>query len=264
MTSKLYVHVPLLQLGARLPLLTAKRLQPEIACHEINLDQLDLSELSDYAAELHSHDLGTTLHAPFSGFCCGHSRHKVTDQSKRIVEQTLELAQLMNACRIVYHPGLPAGSSDNQAQQWLERSIPFWQHYLPQAQQQQTVLCLENIWETRFDYQLALLQEIDSEWFGHVFDIGHYHLFSEQSLAAWLTHIGPFIRHLHIHDNHGHCDDHLVLGDGDAPLNELYQWLINRPEIPTVTLENRHLEQSLLSLQHLQKHQPDLLSRLNN
>ncbi len=262
MLSKLFIHVPLQQLGRRLPLLIAQRLQPEIACHEVNLDSLDLTELSDYADELHRHGLATTLHAPFSGFSCGNSRRNINDQSRRIVDRALELAQLMHSCRIVFHPGLPYGSTKKHQQQWLDLSIPFWQNYLSQAKQQQTILCLENIWETRFDYQLSLLQEINSTWFGHVFDIGHYHLFCEQPLSEWLAHIGPYIRHLHIHDNHGNSDDHLVLGDGNAPLTELYLWLTKQTDIPTVTLENRHLEQSLLSLEHLRAYQPDLLTRL--
>ena len=262
MTSKLFVHVPLLQLGRSMALLTSQQLQPEIACHEVNLEKIDFSALKDYADELHSHALGTTLHAPFSGFSCGSKRSKISDQSRRIVERTLALAALMKSCRIVFHPGLDCGSSKKRQQQWLEQSIPFWQAYLNQAEDQQTLLCIENIWETHFEYQLQLLQEINSPWFGHVFDIGHCHLFSEPPLSDWLTHIGPYIRHLHIHDNFGQRDDHMVLGEGDAPLAELYQWLNAQADMPTVTLENRRLEQSLLSLQNLQKQQPELLARL--
>ncbi len=263
MTSKLFIHVPLSQLRRHLPLLTAQQLQPEIACHDVNLDTLDLHALQDIADELHDNGLLTTLHAPFSGFSCGSERPSIKASSQRIVDQTLELARQMKACRIVFHPGLDYGSSHKRQQQWLEASIPFWRQYLAEAQEQGTVLCIENIWETHFEYQLLLLQELASDWFGHVFDIGHYHLFSKPSLSEWLSNIGPYIRHLHIHDNCRRSDDHLVLGDGNAPLEELYQWLNIQAEMPTVTLENRRLDESLLSLRYLRQHQPDLIAKLS-
>ncbi len=58
------------------------------------------------------------------------------------------------------------------------------------------------------------LDEIDSEWFGHCFDAGHWQLFGRLNMAEWLDAIGPRLFHLHLHDNHGSADEHLPVGDG--------------------------------------------------
>ncbi len=191
MRSTLFVHIPIQQLSRRLPTLVEKKLQPEIACHEIALDQLDVCQLQNAAAELRQHGLVTTLHAPFSGFTSGSGRRRLSDHSHRIVEQSLALAARMSSCRIVFHPGLAFDSSPKNQQQWLDNSIPFWSRYLPQAREQGTVICIENIWEQHPDCLLKLLQELDSPAFGHVFDIGHWNIFAETPLTAWLERTGP-------------------------------------------------------------------------
>jgi len=258
MKSNLFVHIPIQQLGIRLATLMEKQLQPEIACHEAALDQLDFHLLKNAAAQLHQQGLVTTLHAPFSGFSSGSGRGRVTDHSHRIVEQSLTLAAMMNSCRIVFHPGLAFASSVKSQQQWLDNSIPFWSRHLEQAREQNTVICIENIWEQHPEYLLRLLQEMASPVFGHVFDIGHWNLFVETPLAVWLDRIGPYIKHLHLHDNRGNTDDHRVLGEGEAPLLELYQWFRATPVKPTLTLENRRFHESLQSLEQLRKDLPEL------
>ncbi len=53
---------------------------------------------------------------------------------------------------------------------------------------------------------------------GVCFDVGHWHALAggrrKHNLEAWLNELGPFIRHLHLHDNYGGYDEHLAPGQG--------------------------------------------------
>jgi sugar phosphate isomerase/epimerase len=251
MTSSLFVHTPAHLLLSRLPYLLNRDLQPEVACQEVRIDQLDFEQLAESAQSLAANGLGTTLHAPFSGFNPGSRRKRIRNQSREIALQTLQLAKTIGAQKIVFHPGLELGSIPQQLDFWLEQNILFWPEFIHQAESFNCCLCLENIYEVTPDILLQLFQEFASPSFGHCFDIGHWNVFSDTVLIDWLERMAPWLQHLHLHDNGGQQDEHLPIGQGSIDFAVLFAWLKAKGLQPTMTLEAHslpHLDQSLSAI----------------
>jgi sugar phosphate isomerase/epimerase len=115
-------------------------------------------------------------------------------------------------------------------------------------------MALENIFEVRTETLVALLDSIDSQLLGHCFDIGHWHLFAEASLAEWFGALGPRLVHLHLHDNFGKHDEHLPVGEGGIDFASLFSLIATLPQRPTMTLEAHSQEALLRSMNGIGPH----------
>jgi sugar phosphate isomerase/epimerase len=251
--SELYVHVPAALFPERVNFLIARKLQPEVACQDANMTKLDIEQLADSAAALASAGLKTVLHAPYAGFQPGAADFRGRQQTIGLLEQTLILAERINAGKIVFHPGLNANATQRDMDAWLEGAYVLWSNYISWAKLNNCVFCIENIYETSPDPLLRLISAMNSPYFGHVFDVGHWNIFSTEPLIRWLEAVAPHIHHLHLHDNRGRMDEHLAIGSGTVPFDQLFAWLANCDTTPTITLENhnsRALDQSLIILAH--------------
>jgi sugar phosphate isomerase/epimerase len=246
--SELFVHVPVALFPERVDFLLARKLQPEVACQDANMAKLDMAQLADSAAALAESGLMTVLHAPFVDLLPGAADFRGRQQTIRLLEQTLLLAERIKAAKIVFHPGLSANATEQEVDDWLSRSYVLWSNYISWAKLNNCLFGIENIYETSPTPLLRLITAIKSPYFGHVFDIGHWNIFSSGPLSAWLGAVAPYIHHLHLHDNHGRMDEHLAIGLGTAPFDQLFTWLDGCDAVPTMTLENHNryaLDQSL-------------------
>lgn len=249
MGSFLYVHVPAQLLSARMNFLLNRRLQPEVACQEVSVDQLDLAQMEGCAKQLAERGLATTVHAPFNGFNPGSSKKRLRKTANQMCRQSLELANALNASLIVFHPGIPYQASEKVQDNWLKNALEFWPPYIEQANLQGTIITIENIYERSSEIFQQLFAELGSENFGHCFDIGHWNIFSEQSLESWFERLGSYIKHLHLHDNRGESDQHLPLGAGQIDFSELFTHAGKLPTLPSMTLEAHKLSDLEHSLQ---------------
>ncbi len=246
--SEIFVHVPAAFFPERVDFLLARKLQPEVACQDANMAKLDMDQLADCASELAEAGLKTVLHAPFVDFLPAAADFRGRQQTIRLLEQTLTLAERIKAGKIVFHPGLIANATQQETDDWLARSYILWSNYISWAKLNHCIFCIENIYETSPTPLLALISEINSPYFGHVFDIGHWNIFSSWPLATWLGAAAPYIHHLHLHDNRGQMDEHLAIGLGTAPFDQLFAWLDDCEATPSITVENHNryaIDQSL-------------------
>ena len=244
MSDLLHVHVPCGQLEEFLPLLINKGLQPEIAFKWFDLDRSP-AEIGEWGLKLADAGLAITVHAPFMDLNPGAIDPLIRDVTRRRFDRTLQFAGFLNAHQIVFHPGFFRWHYGGRNELWIEASLRFWPDFIAQAAEQKCRLALENIFEEYPDTLKTLLDEIDSPWLGHCFDIGHWHLFGKCSLEEWFTALGRHLHHLHLHDNHGDRDAHLAAGEGNADFAGLFQLLDQRDYHPTATLEI-HNRESLL------------------
>ncbi len=254
MPRDLYVHIPAQRLAASLPFLTEHALHAEVACHEVALEQLDFELLADCATELQKSGLGTALHAPFTGIDPGSEKRKTVRTSQANAELIFLLANRLKAQKIIFHPEIPCSNDPRILSKWFAHSLSFWQNLIPAAEEIGATICLENIYDQHPQPLLQLLTALNSPWVGHVFDIGHWNIFAHTGLTEWLDLLDPFLKHMHLHDNRGINDDHLPLGQGNAPLGTLFSWLQSVPNPPSLTLENRHLSDAKNSLAFYRAH----------
>ncbi len=255
-STSIFVYTPAHLLPARLPFLLNRKLQPEVACQEVVLDNLDFDLLGASADQLYEQGLRTTMHAPFGNFNPGSRKNKIRKGSMIIAEKSMQLATKLRAKRIVFHPGLAHGCEEKELDLWLQNSLNFWPDFLAQAAEIDCTICIENIYESSPDIFIKLLKAIDSPHMRHVFDIGHWNLFSNLTLLDWLNATAPYLQHMHLHDNLGERDEHLAIGAGNIPFATLFEWLQTAASKPTLTLENHQLPDAEVSLQQLQQYLP--------
>jgi len=250
----LHVHVPYRQLEATFPFLLEHRLQPEIAFKGPDLDQLSLDALRHTGRQLEAAGLACTVHAPFMDLNPGALEPLVFAATRHRFAQSINAAEALGARLVVFHPGYDPWKYGGQDHLWLEQNQLFWPPLLERAAQAGCRMALENIFEVRTETLVALLDSIDSQLLGHCFDIGHWHLFAEVSLAEWFAALGPRLVHLHLHDNFGKHDEHLPVGEGGIDFASLFSLIATLPQRPTMTLEAHSQEALLRSMNGIGPH----------
>jgi sugar phosphate isomerase/epimerase len=239
-----------------LPFLLNRNLQPEVACQEVRLENLDLAELRDCAAQLAAARLRTSLHAPFAAFNPGSSKNRHQKKAQAIAELSLDVAEILGACRIVFHPGLTMNPAAKEQTLWLQNSLNFWPAHIARAGEIGTQICIENIFESTPEPLLQLCQGLEAPAFGHCFDVGHWNMFATGSLEDWFAKLGQHIRHLHLHDNHGRLDEHLPVGRGKIDFTALFSLVDKLGSPPSMTLEAHTLQELDVSLDAMQRFLP--------
>lgn len=252
MHELLHVHLPLRQLKKRLRWLVKNRLQPEIACQGKELDNVDHSLLKSVSEQLSEQQLQVSIHAPFFDLNPGTHDPAIEMITRLRFNQTLDVAESLQAKLIVFHPGYDRWRYDKQPDLWHEQNLIFWPSLIERAEKINCVLTLENIFEETPETLSRLLDELDSPWLGHCFDVGHWNLFSETTLQDWFSRLGRHTRHIHLHDNWGKADEHLPIGQGNINFTTLFDQLAGMTPRASMTLEAhvlKDLKKSLLAVQ---------------
>lgn len=241
-------HIPWAQIDTYLDMILALDLAPEIAIKGPELDSLDETLLDQIAQALEKAKVRPTIHAPFFDLNPGALDPLIRQVTYQRFNQTLAVARHLKAHLMVIHPGFDKWRYPNLDQTWLSLAKTFLPPLLEQAAACGCRLAIENIYEEAPDTLVQLVDGIDSEWFGHCFDAGHWHLFGKRPMAEWLEALRPRLLHLHLHDNHGRADEHLPVGEGTIDFAPLILHLKNMQSRPSMTLEahsREHLKRSL-------------------
>ncbi len=173
------------------------------------------------------------LHAPYNElFPCAIDKKARALAASRY-RQAIALAKKYGCRKVVIHGGYNP---------WLfypiwyvEQSILFWKEFFKEDPGIEIVL--ENILEPEPDMLLDIVKGVDHPNFRMCLDIGHVHAYSDASVMQWLEACGPWIHHLHIHNNDGKDDLHHGLQDGNLPIRELLSQIEKLCPHATITLE---------------------------
>jgi len=251
MADQRHVHIPYSQLNELLPMLIERKLQPEIGFKGPDLDQLDPELIDRAATQLADASLAVTVHAPFFDLNPGAIEPYVFEATAIRFRQTMAASSRLGAEVIVFHPGYEYWKYGGMDHLWLDASLQFWPPIIELAEEYEITLALENIFETHPGTLVDLLNRIDSPRLGHCFDVGHWRLFSKNTLADWFSAIGHRLVHLHLHDNTGESDEHRPIGEGDIDFAELFRLIATLKTPPSMTIEAHtpeELERSLINI----------------
>lgn len=158
------------------------------------------------------------MHGPFGDLCPGSFDHKIRQVSAYRIGQGLTIAKKLNVEHIVLHHGYVPNTSPPA--NWITRSYDFWRDILTKVPDT-THIHLENYLDEKPDILLELVQKLGDERIGICLDIGHAHAFSKQSAVDWVNALASNVTYVHLHDNCGSKDEHLPLGQGNLPLQEV-------------------------------------------
>ena len=213
------------------------------AFYDPGLSQRDPGAVVKHAAAVDKIGL-RSLHGPFGDLCPGSFDPMVREVARDRFELAYRYAQELGAADIVVHLGYVPGTS--HPQRWLARCTDFWKEYL--ADKSSAVrFHVENMLERDPELLLDVVAAIDRPNVDVCLDIGHAHCRSAMGVLRWIERLGSGIGYVHLHDNHGIDDEHLGLGQGTIPLDEVCRALDEHAPQALWTLETQPewLESSL-------------------
>ncbi|MCQ2501087.1 MAG: sugar phosphate isomerase/epimerase [Lachnospiraceae bacterium] len=215
-----------------------------------NLDHLD-KNLEEAKEDLKYFEYPRLwLHGPFLDLnpMCFDSlvRQATMDRFNQCYEAALELG----ADGIVYHSCMIPQVYFTIG--WADRMIEFWNMFL--EGKSGITITMENVLDREIQPFVQVAEKISHPDFGLCIDIGHAHAFADDSASDWLEAAKPYLRHAHLHDNDGSRDQHLALGDGTIPLEQIFSFLRELNHPCSFTIENQRMEDFHKSLRTLKEY----------
>lgn len=184
---------------------------------------LEIQELFEHFAPLKeaSRQTGVAIsqmHAPFPVYHEGYD--EVNAHIMMALDKCFAVCEYLDCPAIVVHPT----KAETKEEEW-ELNLRIYRSLIPVIQKYKGVkICLENIFcrragrieEGRFSdaadscRMIDLLnEEAGGDYFGFCFDIGHANL-THRSVKEFVKAMGPRLTILHIHDNNGMEDQHVL------------------------------------------------------
>ena len=164
-----------------------------------------------------------SLHGPFGDLCAGSFDPMVRDVARYRFEFAYETARSLGATNIVLHHGYVPGTSPPKG--WVPRFADFWDSFSA-GKAGDVRFHLENMLEHDPEIVLESLSAITQDNVDACLDIGHAHCNSRLSVVQWIEALGNRIGYVHLHDNHGESDEHLGLGQGTIPMDDVCSALV--------------------------------------
>lgn len=212
-----------------------------------NLDHLSDS-ISAYRKRMKV--MGTeklTIHGPFLDMNPMTFDSEIRRVTKLRYEQAYTAACELGAKKIVYHSCMyPA---IYYLTGWADRVTDFFQEFLEDKKEMEIVM--ENLYDRTWEPLRDVVRQVKAPNFQLCLDIGHAHCYADGSVQEWARELAPQISHLHLHDNMGMRDEHLALGRGNIPLEEVLS--ISYGKNTTCTIECSSKEAVLESYSYLER-----------
>lgn len=213
----------------------------------VNLDDFDcqLREAEKLVKELGGPSL--TLHGPFLDLNPASYDSLVQEAVFRRFQEAYRAAAALGAEKIIFHSGrIPATV---YLEGWARRMADFFERFL-EGKSGIPVL-VENVFDPEYTGLLELAERVEHPDFGLCLDLGHAHCYSPVPAKEWARALGPYVRHVHVHDNNGTGDQHLGLGMGTLPAADVIRELVKSGGDMSWTVECCEKEQGEESLKIL-------------
>lgn len=178
------------------------------------------------------------IHGPFIGMEYAHIDHLIRDVVQRRLDMTLDVARKLQASRVVLHSGYKAEIELFDLQDdWVKRSIEFWQREIGRWAEAGIVVVLENDIDKSPDLLVRLVNQVNNPCLGLCMDIGHQHVFSKLDALEWVRRMDRRLLHIHLHDNDGTRDSHWSPGRGTIDFESFSAAILRHAPDATIALE---------------------------
>ena len=157
------------------------------------------------------------MHAPFPLWF--EDNPEATDYLMKVAEKTIATAAFCNCPAIVIHP---IGTGNRKKD--IEINLKMYQRLIPAGKKYGVTICLENLFSvymgrladgacSNYDDAIYLIDTLNAEAgekvFGFCFDVGHANATGKR-IKEYLVNLGDRLTCLHIHDNNGMGDMHMI------------------------------------------------------
>jgi sugar phosphate isomerase/epimerase len=192
-----------------------------------------------------------SMHGVFMEITVHSHDRLIREVARERIRHNLDIAAELNARYIVFHSNYVSLITEpSYRSNWLERNAEFWSEMIGKYE---TIVMLENLWEETPATLQELMESVASPKLRVCLDTGHVNAFSEASMNDWLESVGKYIGYMHVHDNHGQRDEHLVPGKGYIDWQGFTATIRALGITPGVLFELDNLPDSIRSLEYFDK-----------
>ncbi len=212
-------------------------------CMASNMDDENFYKLDENVRNKLSVSHNHIFHAPFNELFPAAVDPLARDLAYRRFQQSYELAKEYGINRMVVHSGYVPFL---YFKSWfLEKSIDFWQKFMIDKPKDFHIM-IENVLEDEPFTLSKIIENIGDTRVKACLDIGHANCKSNLNLMEWVETLGPYLGHVHLHNNDATDDCHWPLGQGIINMNEIMESLnLKAPGNLTYTVENSECRQSI-------------------
>ena len=220
-TMKIGISSPAFALEPFLPTFNAVAKEFELWEIVADLNQLLPVIADEFKQYTPSYDMEFSVHAPFNDLNIASLNPKLRKLAIRYIKDTIKTAEELGITLVSLHPGHLSPSGIYKIDKVLETNLKSIREIAKYADEHAISLALENMpirnW-TLGNTCREILEMIDNTQLGICFDIGH--AFIQNEVERFLDHI-DHLKNIHIHDNNGRRDEHLVLGEGAIDISDI-------------------------------------------
>jgi sugar phosphate isomerase/epimerase len=162
-----------------------------------------------------------SLHAPFTGLDVSSPDKKLRECSVQQILDAMETAERLGCRHIIVHPGSGKYDKMNQYDKAKRLLAKSTEKLVKEAEGRGLTLALENMLASRDGFRVGtraaelreVIESLSAGNLGVCLDTGHAHY---NGLEAWkeTKDAGDLLMALHVNDNDGSKDEHIVPGDG--------------------------------------------------
>lgn len=163
-----------------------------------------------------------TMHGAFLGLDIAANDSVIKSRSRELMKGSMDVAAEIGCRGVVFHTGLIGFLRlDYYLDNWLENAEEFYKDLCEKYPE--TYIYLENSFEQEPDIFVRLMERMKGvNNFKLCFDYGHAAL-TATSIEKWFEQLHPYIGHMHLNDNDGRDDLHMVPGEGVLDFNRWKQ-----------------------------------------
>jgi sugar phosphate isomerase/epimerase len=233
---------------------TLKRVAEHFSLWEIvgDLRQLLPAIRTEFVELTPSYDIEFSLHAPFNDLNIAALNYQLRQIALDYLKEAIIISEELGIKMISFHPGhlCPSGVYNlDLVKETNQNSIIELARF---AEDRSVKLALENMpikhW-TLGNTASDILGLIKDTQLGICLDVGHANIMGD--IDNFLAHIDK-IFNVHIHDNLGKRDEHLVLGEGNIDIFSIVNKLATRYS-GNLIIESNNLSEGILSRDYLKE-----------
>ena len=217
-----------------------------------DLKQLLPDIANEFKLQTPSYDLGYSVHAPFNDLNLAALNHELREIAIDYIKRTISTAAELEIDLVSFHPGHFNPTGVYYKEKIIETNQCSIEEIAKFAEEFSITLAIENMplknW-TLGNSAEELLGMIDGHEMGICFDIGHAFILDE--VDNFLEHI-EVTKNVHMHDNNGRRDEHLVLGEGAIDIQNIIQKLHGK-YAGNIIIECNNIEEGVKSKEYLSK-----------
>ena len=251
-SQRLYFHMPVYRLLNGFDQYLSLNVNCEIYINSEFIDNHRPLDIRRIRSGFEKKGILKRIHGPFMDLCPGSSDKKVRALSRERILEALNLCADLGCSDIVLHSHYDPVYHKRHFDEWLNFSKMVWDDVSASAKKSNVTVYIENSEDDSLEPIIAILKEYPC--FKACFDLAHYTIFGAESwMDALRRYSKDSIGEVHLSDNDGKEDQHLVLGEGSLQVELFLSAIDAYSDQPVITIEPHSDEDLLMDIEYMKR-----------